>query len=202
LYDWRTRDIITPSIEVRNEQGQVEDVGFSYADLTIIKIMKAYREEQFDLKSIVMALQHLFERLGPPRTGWADAKVYVFGNKIFAHKPDAWDVTAATQGGTRVETRVFGDLFSELRELEEEGEILVPSAFRPYVEIDPAIMGGEPVVRDTRLPTSILLDLKEKGRTLAQIARLYEPISRKFIEKAIEFEEYLSQPSSARTPVA
>ena len=52
-------------------------------------------------------------------------------------------------------------------------------------------MGGQPVVRGTRLPTSILAILKEKGKTLRDIARLYSPIPKRTIEKAIEYETFL-----------
>ena len=63
LYDWRERGIITPAVVIQNEQGQAEDTGFSYAQLTILKIMRALRDNQLDLKHMSIALQHLFDRL-------------------------------------------------------------------------------------------------------------------------------------------
>jgi len=197
LYEWRERDIIRPSVQIRNEQDQLVDAGFSYADLTIIKIMRAMREDQLDLKSVGIALAHLFERLGRPSKGWADANVYLVGNRVYADKPDEWEVTAATGFGQKVEVRLFGDMFEELRELEEEAEFLVPERFRPFVQIDPAVMGGEPVVKNTRLPTATLAALKAKGKPVAEIVRLYEPLPKRSIKKAIEFEEYLNLPPSA-----
>ena len=194
LYEWRELKIIAPSVALSNEHGQTVDVGFSYADLTIIKIMRALREDSLDLKSVFVALHHLYERLGPPSKGWADAKVYIVNGRVYAQKSDEWNVTAASQFGQKVETRLFGDMFEQLRGLEEPGEILIPADFREYVEINPAVMGGEPVVRDTRLPTSILASLKARGKSVAQIAQLYRPLSRKVIGKAIEFEEYLNEP--------
>jgi uncharacterized protein (DUF433 family) len=185
-------------MEVLNERGDVVDLGYSYADLTIIKIMRALRDDRLDLTSVHVALRHLFERLGPPSQGWANAHVYIVGNRVYAEKPDEWDVTAATQFGQKTERRLFGDMFEELRELEEPGAILIPEPFRPYVQISPAIMGGEPVVKNTRVPTSILAALKRHGRSLAELAKLYSPIPRRTIAKAVEYEEYLD---SAITPV-
>ena len=191
LYDWKKRGIIAPSVQII-EHGQVADEGYSYADLTIIKIMRALREDRLDLSSVGIALRHLFERLGPPSKGWAEANVYIVGNKIFAQQPDQWDTTVATQFGQKLETRLFGDLFEILRSREEPGEILVPENFAPFVEINPEVMGGQPVVRGTRLPTSVFAMLKEKGKSLAEIARLYRPVTKHFIEKAIEYENFLN----------
>jgi len=201
LYEWKRRGIIAPDVEILNERGQVVDHGYSYADLTIIKIMRAVGEDRLDLKSVHGTLRHLFQRLGPPAGGWANAHVYIVGNKVYAEQPDEWDVTAATQSGQRAERRLFGDMFEELRDLEEPGAVLIPPDFRPFVEINPAVMGGDPVVKDTRVPTSILAALRRKGKSPAELAKLYRPITERFIEKAIEYEEYLdseiAEPSAA-----
>lgn len=190
LYDWKGRNIIKPSMVMKDEDLVVLD-GYSYADLTIIKILRALREDQIDLSSAGIALRHLWERLGPPSRGWADAHVYLVGKRIYAEKSDKWETTAATQFGQKVETRLFGDLFQELKEQEEEGDILVPKGFRSYIEINPKVMGGQPVIRGTRVPTSILATLKEKGKSLGDLARLYNPISKVTIEKAIQYEAFL-----------
>ncbi|MFC2002295.1 DUF433 domain-containing protein [Chloroflexota bacterium] len=193
LYDWKSRNIIKPSIVMKNKSDQVVLDGYSYADLTIIKILRALREDRIDLSSAGVALRHLWERLGSPRHGWADAHVYLAGNRIFAEKSDEWETTAATQYGQKVETRLFGDLFQDLREQEEEGDILIPKDFRGYVEINPRVMGGQPVVRGTRVPTSILATLREKGKSLRDIVRLYSSIPKRAIEKAIQYENFLDR---------
>ncbi len=192
LYDWKARGIIKPSIQLMDNDLVVLD-GYSYADLTIIKILRALREDQIDLNSAGIALKHLCERLGPPSRGWADEHVYLVGKRIYAEKQDEWETTAATQFGQKVETRLFGDLFKELEEQEEEGSILIPKDFRAFVEINPEIMGGQPVVRGTRVPTSIFTILKAQGKSSKELARLYSPIPRGTIEKAIEYEEFLDK---------
>ena len=191
LYNWKKRGIIAPSVELVDEDGQAVEEGYSYADLTIIRIMRALRQSQLDLSSVGIALRHMYERLGPPSEGWSDANVYIVGNKIFAEQSDDWETTSATGFGQKVETRVFGELFPSLREQEEEGSILVPRAYAAYVEIDPGIMGGQPVVRDTRVPTSLFPTLLAKGKSVDDLSRLYYPISRETIEKTIEFERFL-----------
>ncbi len=191
LYRWKKRGIVAPSVELVDEDGQVVEEGYSYADLTIIRIMRALRQSQLDLTSVGIAIRHMYERLGPPSEGWSDANVYIVGNKIFAEQSDDWQTTSATGFGQKVETRVFGELFPSLREQEEEGSILVPRDYAAYVEIDPGIMGGQPVVRDTRVPTSLFPTLIAKGKSIDDLSRLYYPISRETIEKTIEFERFL-----------
>lgn len=195
LYDWRERGIIEPAVIVQNSAGQVEDIGFSYAQLTILKILRALRDNQIDLKSMSTALEHLFERLGPPSQGWANTHVYIVGNRIYADKPDEWQITAATQMGQKLDERYFGDIFKDLRILDEPGAILIPQGFRPYVQIDPTVMGGEPVVRDTRIPTSVIAAMKAKGKSVTRIAELYQ-LSRKVIAKVLAYEAFLSKPIS------
>ena len=191
LYNWKKRAIIAPSVELVDEDGRVVEEGYSYADLTIIRIMRALREDRLDLTSVGVALRHMYERLGPPSEGWSDANVYIVGNKIFAEQSDDWQTTSATGFGQRVETRVFGEMFPSLREQEEEGSILVPRDYAAYVEIDPGIMGGQPVVRNTRVPTSLFPTLIAKGKSIDDLSRLYYPISQETIEKTIAFERFL-----------
>ena len=196
LYDWKARKIITPSMRVMDGNNQVLD-GYSYADLTIIKILRALREDKLDLRHAGIALRHLWDRLGQPSHGWADAQVFIVGSRIYAIKEDEWETTVATQFGQKIETRFFGDLVDILQETEEEGSLLIPKDYRAYVEIDPTIMGGQPVVYGTRVPTSILGMLRKQGRTVTELAKLYFPIPRKTIAKAIEYESFLDGTSSS-----
>ena len=55
LYDWKARKIISPSMRVMDGNKQVLD-GYSYADLTIIKILRALREDKLDLRHAGIAL--------------------------------------------------------------------------------------------------------------------------------------------------
>ena len=193
LYAWRAKNILQPSVQILSGD-QAVDEGYSYADLTIIKLMRALRADKLDLRSVGIALRHLFDRLGPPHQGWHDAHVYIMGNKVFAELPDEWETTAATQFGQKVETRVFGELFPILREQEGKGSILVPAEFSQYVEINPGIMGGQPVVKDTRVPTAVLATLADKGRSLSELANLYAPIEHQAIKAAIDYERALAEP--------
>lgn len=192
LYEWRKRGIIRPSLQLL-QGGLVADEGYSYADVTLIRVLRSLRERRLTFDSAGKALRHMYERLGPPSRGWANERVYVVGNRIYVDRPDEWGATDATELGQKVETVLFGDLFEELRELDEGASILVPPQFRKYVQINPEVMGGEPVVRDTRLPTSVLRTMLRKYKSVGRLASLYRPIAKEAIEKALEYESYLDR---------
>ena len=191
LYYWKAKGILKPSLVIKNGD-VVIDYGYSYADLTVARLMRALRDKKLNLKSVCIALYHLFERLGPASKGWADAYVYIIGNRVFAEKREAdkWGVTAY---GQRTEPQLFGDLFDILREAEEGGSILIPQPFSNYVDIDPRVMDGEPVVKDTRIPTRALFAKFLTGKTMDEVARLYK-LAKQHVEKVIEYEQFLNTP--------
>ena len=170
---------------------KVSAEGYSYADLTLVRILKALRDKKLNFEGVGNALRHLYERLGPPSKGWAKEHVYVDGGHIFVDRPDNWEVTA--DAGQKVAELMFGDLFDELRDLEEGTSLVVPSQFRNSVQIDPLIMGGEPVIRGTRLPTATVATMLERYKSLGKLAQLYKPIPREKLEKAVEYERYLDE---------
>ena len=176
-----------PSVQLM-EAGRIVDYGYSYADLAIIKLMRALRTKQLNLRSVAIALRHLYDRLGTPTSlGWKNAHVYIVGKDVFAHKPDEWDSTVATKGGQKAMARVLGELF------EEEAGILIPRDYDAFVEIDLKVMGGQPVIRNTRVPTSTIVEMYYQGVSMNELARLYDPIPKGAIKKAIDFEEGLDQ---------
>ncbi len=194
LYYWKAKGIVVPSVVVKSHD-LVVDYGYSYANLTVIRLMRAIRDKKLNLRSVSIALHHLFERFGPPSKGWTDTQVFIVGGHVFAEKRvlDAWGTTTADLFGQTVETRLFGDLFDELREMEEGGSILVPKDYSSAVEIDPNIMNGDPVVRNTRIATSVLFLKYLKGKTISELANLFK-LAQGVVKKVIEYEQFLSAP--------
>jgi uncharacterized protein (DUF433 family) len=188
LYDWKSKGIIGPSVHILNEAGDIVDEGYSYRDLAITKLLRALRNKQLNLRSVVKSLYHLIERFGLPNSPeWNNAHVYIINKDVFAQKPDEWETTVGTRGGQKAEMKVLGELF------EEEAAIVVPKRFDTFVEINLDVMEGQPVIRDTRVPTSILATMSDQGVSLSDLVELYAPIPRLTIEKAIEFEKSLDE---------
>ena len=195
LYDWRRRGIVRPSLQLK-EGDTVEEEGYSYADLTLIRILRALRERSLDFKEAGIALRHLYGRLGPPGQGWANERVYVLGSKIYVDRPDEWEVTDATRFGQKL-SPLFGDLFEELRDLEDGASIVVPLQFRRDIQIDPDVMGGEPVIKGTRLTTSVVAIMLGKYKSIEKLVQLYKPIAREKLEQAVNYERFLDHTLAA-----
>lgn len=188
LYRWKAKGFIRPSVRVIDAEGKAEE-GYSYADLAIIKLLRALKVKRLDLRSIVITLGHLYDRFGLPNSeSWEQAHVYIVGRKVFAQKPDDWDTTLASRHGQKAEMRVLGELF------EEDGAVVVPKIFSQYVEINLDVMEGLPVIHDTRVPTYMLEMMSAQGNSIDMLAKLYSPIPADTIQKAIDFEQSLDKP--------
>ncbi|MFH1683373.1 MAG: DUF433 domain-containing protein [Candidatus Margulisiibacteriota bacterium] len=63
----------------------------------------------------------------------------------------------------------------------------------PRIEINPEIMTGKPVIRGTRIPVYLILDLLAEGRTTAEIIKAYPDLKKDDIEAALHFAGHLAR---------
>ena len=140
LYDWKTKNILKPSVRILSGD-EVIDEGYSYADLTILRLSRAVRDKKLNMRSVCIALRHLIDRFGSPNRGWADVHVYIANNHVYAEKLDEWDVTAADMGGQRIDTSSPSVLYWWVEGL----------------ELDAGIRGGEAPVHPYCVPVALLL---------------------------------------------
>ncbi len=56
-----------------------------------------------------------------------------------------------------------------------------------YVEINPSVCSGQPVLAGTRIPVTIILDRLEAGNTIAEILKNYPELQADQITGAIRF---------------
>jgi len=54
---------------------------------------------------------------------------------------------------------------------------------------DPAVCGGKPVVRGTRVPVQYILELWEKGYSVEDIHEQYPTVPKEIIKKVIQYLE-------------
>ena len=80
----------------------------------------------------------------------------------------------------------LGEVASELT---KAGEML---GLGDKLDANPAVMGGTPVIRHTRVPTSLIYRLRSEGLSPAQIKDMYPGIDGGAIAAAEEFEEQLA----------
>lgn len=54
-----------------------------------------------------------------------------------------------------------------------DDEIVEPIDFGARIDVNPRVLGGKPVVKDTRIPVSLILNLLAYGYTVERVAEAY-----------------------------
>lgn len=70
---------------------------------------------------------------------------------------------------------------------------------RERIEINPKILAGKPVIKGTRIPVAIILNLLARGYTIERIARAYPNIKKADVLAAIRYSEARMQREVARS---
>ena len=177
---WSKANLLHPIFKIRKGK-RLENV-YTYYDLLLIRLIKRLRDRQFPPKVIKVALDAIYMLSGNDPYGWTKCTIVV-SNRVIAvkvpEKPE-WPV-AANRGTQKMEVVFFPEL---MEELEKE---LIPPRFR-YVEIDPKILGGTPVIKGTRIPTNIIHEMTEEK---VDPLEAYPKLTAEEVEDANRYEEYL-----------
>lgn len=85
----------------------------------------------------------------------------------------------------------FGIEFKQLKERADA--LLIPNQFLQYVEIDPLVKNGLPIVYNTSVPTRLIHSFKNQGYDFNEINDMYPFISKKLLVGAEKYETYLDK---------
>ena len=55
------------------------------------------------------------------------------------------------------------------------------------IEVNPKILGGKPVIKGTRIPVYLILELLSAGYTFERIIKAYPTLTKEDIKAAIEY---------------
>lgn len=193
ISEWRRQGVIVPSVEWENEQGKSES-GYTFETLIFLRLIRMLREQRISLPKAVKVVQSLQQRFGPPGASWADARIVVRNQTVFVSKEDEWKTTVAPSHQKVFEQLLFRDEFARLKNRADA--LLIPKEYMPYVEIDPAIRNGLPIVLNTTVPTSIIRSVRQQGHTYAQIQAMYPFIPRRAVVGADRYEDFLDSSMS------
>lgn len=178
---WAKGNLLHPSFQIKWDR-RTENI-YSYYDLLLIRLIKRLRDKGFRTKTIKCALDVISTMSGGDRYAWTRATICVDATLIVAflsEKPE-WNPIAASKGPQKMEVVFFPELIEELK------RELVPGQFR-YVEVDPEVMAGTPVIKGTRIPTSLVHLIQQEGQNPRE---LYPDLTNEQVRDAIAYEEFL-----------
>ena len=65
--------------------------------------------------------------------------------------------------------------------------------FENRIEINPGIMVGKPVIKGTRIPVYLILNLLGQGQTIEQVVKEYPDLTKEDILAALRFAAHFTQ---------
>jgi len=154
---------------------------YSYRDLLKIRLIIRLRQQGAKAKQIRVAL-HTIETILGEKDAWMRSVIFVDKSSgvvvAFIPEKPGWNPIAASKGPQKMAVVFFPDLIKELK------EELVPIEF-PYIEIDPEILGGAPIIKGTRISVEAVASAGEDA-TFA-----YPDLTKDQIANARAYEEFL-----------
>jgi len=188
---WASSALVIPQIHRRDGGPSI----YSYNDLLAIRAVVRLRAEKLPLQKIRKAIKYFYENM--KSINWWTLKMVVYRQKdlVIVIPRDKSpigeeEIVIATRGGQKPIELFFGDLVNDLL---KGGKLLEATEIPLYVNINPNVQGGLPVLKGTRIRTSIIYYWNKCGLSTDAISELYDGLDRKAIDVAVRYEELLSR---------
>lgn len=186
---WSHSDLIAPHVHRRDGGPSV----YSYDDLLAIRAVVRLRAERLPLQRIRKAITYFYANIGA--VNWWNLKMVVYRRKdlvVIIPKDESptgeEEIVMATRGGQKPIEILFGDLVSDLL----RGDKLLGSPEIPrHVDINRNVQGGAPVVKGSRIRTSILYYWHKCGLSIGDISEMYGGLDKDTVSVAIRYEQLL-----------
>jgi uncharacterized protein (DUF433 family) len=193
---WVVHGVVAPSRRLVAPNNQIIAEGFSFADVRYLGVLRFLRSKAVPLEYAVDVVRHLIERFGPPGPRWKNAVVGGGRREVYAYAEDEWGTTLVVKGGggqTFIESLRPSIVLAIKEASRSPDAILVPAEYYDFVEINPRVAGGMPVVRGNRVPTAVLRAMAN-DMPVARIAKnVYPFLTVNQIDRAVAFEHYLDR---------
>lgn len=185
---WSSKGIVVPTSKWIDEDDR-EVQGYSFEGLVYLRLVRLLRSEDFPMRAVVDAVNHLKDVFGSPGPKWEEARIFSDSRDIWVAHRDDWEVTSASRKGQKAAHVLLGPEFALLKQRADA--LLVPGDFAPYVEVNPGVRSGLPVIRRTTIQTATIHRLHLTGLSYQRIAEYYPHLSRNQIVRANRFEKFL-----------
>ena len=190
---WRRHGVIVPSARWTDELDKTH-LGYTFETVVFLRLIRMLRGKNVTLLDAVTAMKLLRERFGSPSIDWAGIGIFVYGKgNVYVHRQDDWGTTSLTRPHQKVAELLFGTEFQRLKERADA--LLVPNEFLDYVEIDPSIQNGLPIVEGTTVLTGVIHRLRKQEYEYMDIQQMYPFISDTKIIGAEAYELFLDKAS-------
>jgi DNA-binding transcriptional MerR regulator len=182
---WRRSGIVIPSVKWVDERGN-EHIGYTFETVVFLRLIRLLRDRGIPLVESATSVKILRDRFGAPSKEWAEAKIFVDIGDVMAYSDkDKWDTTDMTRAHQKVAEFMLGKEFRRLKERADA--LLIPEQFLRYVEIDPSIQNGLPIILGTSMRTSLIHKLRQLRYKYADIHDMYPFV---LIDKIMGAERY------------
>ena len=179
---WAKANLLQPLRVAKGEErgGAV----YTYKDLLLIRLIVRLRAEGIRPRNIRIALDTIASVSGRDRDAWMRARLLVTSGLVVVVFPDTteWNPMAASEGTQKMAEVFFPELIEQLKE-----ELVPPIQF-PFIEVDPQVLGGAPVVKGTRVSTRAVVSIEDSGQDPLEA---YPDLSKEQVANAKAYEEFL-----------
>lgn len=184
LYDWAKRRVVAPDYPGR-------PMAWSYRDLAFVRLLAWLRQGHMERRKAALRVAQVRELMTDPAQQVSeirsDGTIVLLGAETIDRLTGQQVFDAMVP---------FLSVFNLLEPVEELGrrQLWGPDLIQPTkrTSISPWVMGGEPCVRSTRVPTVELYALRHnRGLRAERIVALYPGLDVAQVEDAIKLEERL-----------
>lgn len=186
---WRKRTPSAPPLLVPEGKRSGRYL-YSWADIVALRSIVYLRQEKSlpRIRRAVATLRHI------EADEWKHLSAYrLIGTKrsIVVQTPDGQLLDLEDQPGTVLEEVLMADV---LAPFETRSGRRVPALEhpRPRIAVDPAVLGGYPVVMGTRVPFDVVASLAKDDVAPTEIAAVYPSIDREAVGDAVSFAEQVA----------
>jgi uncharacterized protein (DUF433 family)/DNA-binding transcriptional MerR regulator len=163
----------------------LEESIYSYKDLLLLRLIAKLKERGIKPKAIGVALDTVQMMANGDRDAWLRATICVTDGMVVVFLPERpeFNPIAASKGPQKMAVVFFPSLIEDLK------RELIPIDRFPFVEIDPNVLGGAPIVKGTRLTTRAVASVSETG---GDPKEAYPRLTDEEIRNAVEYEAFLN----------
>lgn len=191
LYRWAQDDLVRPTL--RTWVSGEENAGYSFEELIYLRVIRLLRRNT-SLYGAAKTLQHVVHRVGPIGPSWAQLEIGIdHARDIWVKYPDDWELVKVVDSsgtGQRGEIKfLFPEEFKDLST--HIDSLLIPREFRRFIEINPEVRDGFPVIRDTSFETAVVRRFRDRNISILELHAYYPSYSAEQLGAADKYEKLL-----------